>query len=76
MSCAISLLAKLRAAGVSISSQHGRLIVEAATGIVTQQLLEELAKYKGELISALQLDVAYRHRQDHVNESRAPRHIR
>lgn len=51
---AASLLAQLRAAGVSINSGQGRLIVEAPTGVITPELHAELVQCKAELICELE----------------------
>ena len=53
---AAALLASLRAKGISISSEGGRLILEAPAGVITANLRGELVKRKAELISALAPD--------------------
>ena len=50
---AASLVAELLAAGVTISSEGGKLVVEAPPGVLTADLRAELVKYKAELISVL-----------------------
>jgi hypothetical protein len=52
------MLAELRAAGVSISCEGGRLIVEAPRGAVTSEKRAELASCKPELLLALELEHA------------------
>ena len=49
-----SLLAELRVAGIAISSEGGRLIVEAPPGAVTAELRAELMKRKAELLATLE----------------------
>ena len=50
---AASLLSRLRTAGISLSHEGGRLIVEAPSGVITAEVRTELAKQKLELIAAL-----------------------
>jgi hypothetical protein len=47
-------LKSFEALGISLSSERGRLIVEAPTGVLTPQLREELVRRKSELIAALE----------------------
>ena len=49
-----SLLVKLTAAGVSIGSDGGRLIVEAPPGVLTADLRTTLVRSKAELLAALE----------------------
>jgi hypothetical protein len=58
MSRITSLLGELRAAGVSIRSEGGRLIVEAPAGLVTAEIRAQLVKCKAELVSALEPDLS------------------
>jgi hypothetical protein len=50
---ATSLLSHLRTAGISLSHERDRLIVEAPSGVITAELRTELAKQKAELIAAI-----------------------
>lgn len=50
---AASLLAELRVAGIAISCDADRLIVEAPVGTVTAELRAKLVKHKAELIATL-----------------------
>ena len=54
MNSAASFLSSLRAAGISIRTQGGRLTVEAPAGVVTQRIREQLVHRKAELIEALE----------------------
>jgi len=56
MTSVTSLLAQLRASGVVIRSEKGRLIVEGPAGAVTADLRAQLALNKAELITALTAD--------------------
>jgi hypothetical protein len=47
-------LGALRAAGISISAASGRLLIEAAEGVVTAKLQAELVSRKADLIAALE----------------------
>jgi pyochelin synthetase len=51
---AASLLAKLRAVGVAINSEGGKLIIEAPPGVVTAELRAELVERKADLIATLE----------------------
>jgi TubC N-terminal docking domain len=51
---AASLLAQLRSAGVSVSIEDDRLIVDAPAGVVTGELRAVLGKYKAELTALLE----------------------
>jgi hypothetical protein len=51
---AASLLAQLRNACISITSEGNRLIVEGAPGVVTPKLREQLVTHKAALITALE----------------------
>jgi hypothetical protein len=53
MSHAASVLARIRAAGISIHAEGGRLIVEARLGVISSEVRAELAQRKSELIQAL-----------------------
>src|SRR5258708_6156951 len=59
---AASLLAKLRAVGVAISSEGGKLILEAPPGVVTAELRAELGERKTDLIAVL--EAANNHRDE------------
>jgi hypothetical protein len=59
MSGITSLLGELRAAGVSICFEGGRLIVEGPTGAVTPEMRAELVRRKAELASVLESDPGY-----------------
>ncbi|SRR5579871_2378553 len=50
---AVRLLAQLRAAGASISSKNGRLVIEVQPGVVTADLRAELVKCKADLLAML-----------------------
>lgn len=50
------LLKSLRATGISISSERGRLIVEAPAGVLSAQLRAELVRRKPEVIAALEVE--------------------
>jgi hypothetical protein len=56
MRTATSLLASLRAVGILIRSEEGRLVVEAPRGIITPEIRSQLAKRKTELVSILKLE--------------------
>jgi hypothetical protein len=53
MNLATSVLARTRAAGISIHAKSGRLIIEAPQGLVTSEVRAELAQQKTELMRAL-----------------------
>lgn len=53
---AAKLLTKLRSAGIMISHDKGRLIVDAAAGAVTPETHAQLLARKPELIAALQAE--------------------
>ena len=50
---ATSLIAKLRAAGVSMTVCEGRLVIEAPRGTIAPEMRTVLAARKSELITAL-----------------------
>lgn len=52
---ALALLESLGAVGISVSSERGRLIVDAPAGAITSQLRAELVSKKAELIAALEM---------------------
>jgi hypothetical protein len=64
------LLARLRGAGVSISSLRGGLIVEAPPGVVTAELRAELVRCKAELIAWLEKSQHDAHEDSIVTEAR------
>lgn len=70
---ATSLLAHLRVAGVSISAEHGRLIVEGPTGVVTEELRAELLRCKEELIA--RLEESHSRGEEDLNLAEAQREI-
>lgn len=49
----MKLLNELNQAGVTLEAVNGKLMVEAATGIITPALRQTLADHKGELLAAL-----------------------
>lgn len=60
------MLCDLRAAGVSIRSEGGRLIVEAPAGAVTEEMRAQLVRRKAELVSALESDRCYLPSEDPI----------
>ena len=56
MSAASSLITKIRAHGISLHREGGRLIVEAPAGVITPDLRVELGRLKQELLSQLDLE--------------------
>ncbi len=48
-----SLLCELRSSGIALSVSGGKLRVEAPKGVLTQELRDELALHKAEIIAAL-----------------------
>jgi hypothetical protein len=66
---AASLLAQLRGAGISITSNAGRLILDAPAGAVTAELRAELVKRKAELIATLETARGYLREDPPVTEN-------
>src|ERR1019366_108056 len=60
MTAATSLVASLRAAGILIRSEGGRLVVEAPRGTITPEIRSQLAGRKTELISIISLEEEHR----------------
>ncbi|HXP87807.1 MAG TPA: hypothetical protein VN841_23950 [Bryobacteraceae bacterium] len=70
MTGASSLISRLRAAGISISSQDGKLLVEAPKGAVTAAIRAELGENKVELIAALAVTPALSDEDSRVGAAR------
>ena len=49
----MTLLSELNQAGVTLEAVNGKLVVEAAPGIITPALRQTLADHKAELLAAL-----------------------
>jgi TubC N-terminal docking domain len=60
MTTATSLVSSLRAAGISIRVERGRLLLEAPRGTITAEIRSQLASCKAELISILELEEEHR----------------
>lgn len=60
MTTATSLVASLRASGISIWAENRRLLVEAPQGTITPEIRSQLTKCKGELISTLEFEEKHR----------------
>lgn len=56
MTTAMSLVASLRASGISIRAENRRLLVEAPLGTITPEIRSQLARCKAELISTLEFE--------------------
>jgi hypothetical protein len=67
---AASLLAQLRDEGISISSNAGRLVIDAPVGAVTAELRVELVKRKAELIATLETAHGVLHEDAPLTEAR------
>jgi|ERR1019366_1791295 len=73
MTAAASLVASLRAAGILIRSEGGRLLVEAPCGSITPEIRTQLAKRKTELVSIIRLEEE--HRANNVTTVEALREV-
>ncbi len=60
MTTAASLLASLRAVGILIWSEKGRLVVEGPCGTITPAIRSQLAKRRTELITIITLEEEHR----------------